>query len=84
VQVDPIKPVLKAPGSMQLKLRYNGPLSNFAVNFNFSRYIKHYASDIIAVLDAEERTEPVVIIGQSYGGFSVLRTAVVGRCRLTL
>jgi len=38
VQVKPMKPVLKAPGSMLLKLRCDGPLSNFAFNFNLRRY----------------------------------------------
>jgi hypothetical protein len=38
VQVEPMKPLLKAPGSMILKLRYDGPLSNFAFNFNSRRY----------------------------------------------
>ena len=30
MQVDPMKAVLKAPRSMLLKLRYDGPLSKFA------------------------------------------------------
>ena len=34
VQLEPMKPVLKAPGSMLLKLSYDGPLSNFASTFN--------------------------------------------------
>ena len=34
MQVDPIKPVLKAPGSILLKLRNDGPLSDFAFHFN--------------------------------------------------
>ena len=38
VQVDPMKSVLKAPGSMLLKLRYDGPLSNFAFKFDLRRY----------------------------------------------
>jgi len=38
VQVDPIKAVLKAPGSVLLKLRYDGPLSNFAFRINSRRY----------------------------------------------
>ena len=38
VQVDPIKPALKAPGTMRLELIYDGPLSNFAFNFNLRRY----------------------------------------------
>jgi len=32
-----MKPVLKAPGSMLLKLRYDGLLSNFAFYFNLRR-----------------------------------------------
>jgi hypothetical protein len=37
VQVDPIKPTLKAPGIKLLKLKYDEPLSNFAFNFNLRR-----------------------------------------------
>jgi len=42
VQVNPIKPTSKAPGSKCLKLRYDGPLSKFAFKFNFRRYIQEY------------------------------------------
>ena len=38
VQVDPIKPVLKAPGTMRLKLKYGKLLSSFAVKSNLRRY----------------------------------------------
>jgi len=38
VQVDPVKHTSKAPGSKLLKLKYDGPLSNFAFNFNLRRY----------------------------------------------
>ena len=38
VQVDPIKPTLKAPGSGRLKLKCDEPLSNFAFKFNLRRY----------------------------------------------
>ena len=34
-----MKPLLKAPGSMLLKLRYDGLLLTSAFNFNFRRYI---------------------------------------------
>jgi len=37
VQVDPIRPTLKAPVSSLLNLRYDGSLSNFAFNFNLRR-----------------------------------------------
>ena len=38
MQVDPIKPTLKAPGSKRLKLEHEKLLSSFAVNFNLRRY----------------------------------------------
>jgi len=38
VHVDPMKPMLKAPGCMLLIVRYNGPLSNLAFNFILRRY----------------------------------------------
>jgi hypothetical protein len=38
VQVDPTEPKLKAPGTKRLKLKYDGPLSNFAFKFNLRRY----------------------------------------------
>jgi hypothetical protein len=38
VQVDPIKPTLKVPGTKRLKLDYDQPLSNFAVTFNLRHY----------------------------------------------
>jgi len=40
VQLDPIKPTLKAPGMRPLKLTYDKPLSNFAFKFNLRRYMK--------------------------------------------
>ena len=38
MQVDPIKPTLKAPGTKRLKVNCVVPLSNFAFNFNLRRY----------------------------------------------
>ena len=40
VQLDPIKPTLKAPGFKRLKLRSGKPLSSFAFKVNLRRYIK--------------------------------------------
>ena len=37
MQVDPIKPKLKAPETKRLKLRYDLSLSSFAFNFNLRR-----------------------------------------------
>jgi len=38
VQVDPIKPKLKLPGTNRLKLQCDEPLSNIALNINLRRY----------------------------------------------
>jgi hypothetical protein len=38
VQVDPIKPMLKAPGIKLLQLKYHRPLSKFAFKFNLRCY----------------------------------------------
>ena len=40
VQVDPMKPMLKAPGITRLKLQHDEPPSRFAFNFNLRRYSK--------------------------------------------
>jgi len=38
VQVEPMKPLLKAPGTKRLKLEYDELLSSFAFKFNVRRY----------------------------------------------
>ena len=38
MQVDPIKPTLKAPGTKRLKQEQDEPLSSSAFNFNLRRY----------------------------------------------
>jgi len=38
VQVDPVKPTLKAPGTQRLKVECDETLSSFAFNFNLRRY----------------------------------------------
>jgi len=38
VQVDPLKPTLKAPGTKRLKVEFDELLSSFAFNFNLRRY----------------------------------------------
>jgi hypothetical protein len=39
VQVDPIEPKLKLPGTERLKLKWDEPLTIFAFKFNLRRYI---------------------------------------------
>ena len=46
MQIDPIKPMLKAPGTKRLKLKYDEPLSNAAFNVNLRRYIEAPARGI--------------------------------------
>ena len=52
VQVDPIKPMLKPPGSTLLKLTYDGPLSNLAFKFN----LRHHTSTPTAASSWTRRT----------------------------
>jgi len=40
VQVDPIIPISKAPGTKRLILKYDELPSNFALKFNLRRYIE--------------------------------------------
>ena len=40
MQVDPIKPTLKAPGIKLLKLEYDKPLSSFGFKIILRRYVK--------------------------------------------
>jgi len=46
VQVDPMNPTLKAPGSERLKLKCDDLLSNFAFNFNLRRYSEVFCGSI--------------------------------------
>ena len=40
MQLDPIKPTLKVPGTKRSKLKCDKPLSNFAFKINLRRYIE--------------------------------------------
>ena len=42
MQVDPINPTLKPPGTKRLNLEHGKLLSKFAFNFNLRRYIEEY------------------------------------------
>ena len=58
MQVDPIKPVLKAPGTTRLKLKYGKLLSSFAFKFNLRRYIEGEKGLVIRVAGSKDM--PVV------------------------
>jgi len=70
VQVDPIKPLLKAPGTKHLTLKHDEPLLFFDFKFNLRRYIKGNAMDSSAAAS--------VLLS-----YCTIR-AKVGQCRLTL
>ena len=50
VQVDPVKPKLKAPGTKRFKLTYHGQLSDFAFKFNLRRFTKATGLRPVAML----------------------------------
>ena len=47
MQVDPIKPMLKPPGTKRLRLEYDGLLSNFGFKFNLRRHTEAMKSDVV-------------------------------------
>jgi hypothetical protein len=51
-----MKPVLKPPGPMLLKLIYEEPLSNFAFNFNLRRYNPVAVAGILADMRMDHET----------------------------
>ena len=51
-----MKPVLKVPGSMLLKLIYDEPLSTFAFKFNLRRYTEGWTSDEVPAPTVRART----------------------------
>jgi hypothetical protein len=65
VQVDPIKLALKAPGTERLKLKHDGPLSNFTFTFNLRRY-----TEVVELTEGFRQADPAHVAG----GF--LRTSI--------
>ena len=75
VQVDPMKPTLKAPVSKRLTLKHDGLLSSFAFNFSLRCYMLATAGE----------TALMPVAGVAAGGvtkFAALIASMVGRCRL--
>ena len=77
VQVDPIKPTLKAPGTKRLKLKYDEVLSNFAFRFHLRRYTTDGVLVHAFFMHGTGADAAVVAELKAL-------TRVVGRCRLTL
>ena len=82
MQIDPIKPTLKAPGVKRLMLKYDAPLSTFALKLNLRRYIKVNQSTVVSFVGRDFFNISVDAAG---GGFTVqiwMRTsAAVGTTR---
>jgi len=51
VQLEPIKPTLKAPGTKSLKLNYDEPLSFFAFKLNLRRYNEDRLAMLMSKID---------------------------------
>ena len=49
MQVAPIKPMLKSPGTKRLKLLHDEPPSDFALKFNLRRYMKAFPEAVIVI-----------------------------------
>jgi len=64
VQLDPIKPKLKAPGTKRLKLEYDYLLSSFAFKINLRRYtvaaahVAAFMASAGSLLDAADLARP--------------------------
>jgi hypothetical protein len=55
-----MKPELKAPGGSLLKLKHDGPLSNFAFNFNLCRY----STDAYDLTSPRADGRDVILVGR--------------------
>ena len=91
MQVEPIRPTLKAPGSMLLKLTCNDLLSNFAMKLN----LRHYSKEELRRLAASRASSPGPGQYSAETAFDYAKKnrahevkmadePKVGRCRLTL
>jgi hypothetical protein len=70
VQVEPIKPVLKPPGTKRLNLNCEEPLSNDALIFKLRRYNSVEHADLREEV-ATAATDPVVKIWNAFKPFSL-------------
>ena len=82
MQVDPIKPTLKAPGTMRLKLNCNKLLSCFAFDYNLRR---HREAEAEEASGAEGGASPGPFWSHSFvSGLSTVSILVIGRAVLVV
>jgi len=62
VQVDPVNPMVKAPGAKRLRLKFDQLLSRFAFIFNLRRYTEVIAikRDNLTILEGHRRHDLAV------------------------
>jgi len=71
VQVDPIKPTLKASGTQILKLNHDKLLSSFGFKFNFRRYNQYWNATTMKCVETEYTLEDeklVILSGLPHDG----------------
>jgi hypothetical protein len=68
VQVEPIKPVVIAPGTMLLKPAYDEQLSNLAVSFNLRRYTME--RDRVTSEDDDMYVAECELVGREAGAYT--------------
>jgi hypothetical protein len=81
VQVDPIKPTLKAPGIgiTLLQLKHGTPLSTFAFHFNLLRYTMAGGATVVGGANNMAVGMDAVVVGGIYNKASGDGGVVAGR-----
>jgi len=82
VQVDPIKPTLKAPGTMRLTLKYVALLSSFACEYNLRRCTKAGRDKTTPLHTAAEKGHEAVVRALVAAGADVKKLRNDGRTPL--
>ena len=89
MQVDPIKPKLKAPRIKRLKLQYDEPLSKIAFKFNLRHYTsaskRALSSDMASARGGNDDTTPTAVDNKEEEEEAAADDDgrdEVGRCRL--
>ena len=78
MQIDPIKPSLKAPGTNLLTIKCNKPLSTFAFKLNLRRYTKDNNTTNSAAVEAMALRAEVSARRQESGLTEQMRLALPG------
>jgi hypothetical protein len=82
VQVDPIKPTLKAPGDKRLKLKFKKLLSSLACNSSLRRYMKVLQNTVMKKTFADKNNQEQLFLGAGGPGrdleFCIVRPGGLG------